>query len=82
MRKESKQENTIRVGDPIVGKMNGLDNNLSASAKGVILPIIEGLLGPFRSIIYAKTLRSIRVKKATATNNISVERHDATHLLA
>lgn len=43
----------------------GLMTSLRASARGVKIPSKEGLFGPRRNIIYAKTFRSRRVKKAT-----------------
>jgi len=50
-----------------VGVFNSFVNSLIASANGTKAPVRPGLLGPFRRWIYPRTLRSRRVKKATAT---------------
>ena len=46
--------------------------SLIASAKGTGIPIKEGLLGPLRSWIYPKALRSISVKKAIASKAVTI----------
>ena len=46
-----KQAKRIKRVPPEVGIINGLDNNLRASAKGTIKPRNDGLFGPRRNII-------------------------------
>ena len=48
-----------------LGKTNSLENNLIASLKGCIRPIILTLLGPLRICLYPKILRSNNVTNAT-----------------
>ena len=48
------------------GELISFKKSLTASANGTIRPRAPGLLGPLRMWIYPRTLRSIRVKKATA----------------
>jgi len=58
------------------GKIVSFDINLTASAKGCNNPINPTLLGPIRRCIAARTLRSMRVKNATASNKgIKTRRH-------
>lgn len=71
--KLKKQAKFIKKGLPDEVRINGLDNNFRASAKGTIRPPKEGLLGPRRYIIYPKTLRSNNVKKATETKRSNKE---------
>lgn len=47
-------------------------NSLIASAKGTGIPMREGLLGPFRSWIYPRAFRSIKVKKAMASRAVTI----------
>ena len=68
-----KQANRVKRGlleDVII---KGLVSNFRASANGTRRPDKEGLFGPRRSIIYPKTLRSNKVKKATDTSNSKSE---------
>ena len=44
-----------------------MENSLTASANGTVIPIGLGLLGPFRMWIYPRIFRSMKVKKATAS---------------
>ena len=69
MRNNRKQAKLVRNIEPVVVCRSGLVRSFRASAKGTKIPESEGLFGPRRNIIYAKTLRSSKVKKATATNN-------------
>jgi hypothetical protein len=66
--------------EPLIGKTKGLAKSLRASAMGVRQPIRKGLLGPLRTIIYARTLRSNKVKKATATSSKRVEKNVAINV--
>jgi len=52
--------------EALVGLRKGLDSSLRASANGMKKPHRLGLLGPTRIIMNERTLRSIKVKKATA----------------
>jgi len=76
--KSKKHAKRVKIGLLVVVIINGLASNLSASANGTSRPDKEGLLGPRRSIIYPKTLRSIKVKKATETNKSKSETIDTT----
>lgn len=73
-----KHAKRVKKGLLVVVIMKGLDSNLRASAKGTSKPEKDGLLGPRRSIIYPKTLRSNKVKKATETNKSKSDKIDAT----
>jgi len=59
--------------------IKGLVSNLRASANGTSKPEREGLFGPRRNIIYPRTLRSIKVKKATETNKSKRESIDTIY---
>ena len=48
------------------GRMGSLINSFTPSAIGCSSPYGPTTLGPFRSCMYPNTLRSTRVKKATA----------------
>jgi len=74
------QAKTIRKELLANGKIKSLANNLRASANGTNNPKAEGLLGPWRNIIYPKTLRSIKVKNATAINKSKSERSETNML--
>lgn len=63
--KEGKKKEEVGLSNPKV--VGSLIKSFRASAKGCGRPINPGLLGPFRSCIRPKTLRSKRVKKAIAT---------------
>ena len=65
MMNKIRQEEYIARELDLVGRIAILVRSLRASAKGTRSPRRHGLLGPTRNIIYASTLRSIRVKKAT-----------------
>lgn len=55
-----------RVGEDISGCSGSLVNSLIASAIGCNSPYGPTILGPFRSCIYPRVLRSNSVRKATA----------------
>ena len=69
IRNNRTQAKLVRNIEPEDVCRSGLVRSFRASAKGTKKPESEGLFGPRRNIIYAKTLRSSNVKKATATNN-------------
>jgi len=71
-----KQAKRVRRGLLVEVIIKGLASNFRASANGTRRPDIEGLFGPRRNIIYPKTLRSSKVKKATDTNNSKSEIKD------
>ena len=62
--------------DEVRGRKGSLMNSLTASAMGWRRPYGPTMFGPFRSCIYPRTFRSIRVRNATArsTGTISVRR--------
>lgn len=57
-----------KKGDDVEGRTGSLMNSLTPSAIGCRSPYGPTTLGPFRSCIYPNTLRSISVRKATASN--------------
>lgn len=65
--RKPKQAPRMSSEDPEERNKKGLVSSLRASAKGTKTPHKDGLFGPLRNMIYARTLRSKRVKKATAT---------------
>jgi len=73
-----KQAKRIKNGLPEAGIIKGLVSNLVASANGTSQPRKDGLLGPRRSMIKPKTLRSIKVKKATDTKRSRREIRETT----
>ena len=73
-----KQARRIKKGLPVAGIIKGLVSNFNASANGTSQPKRAGLLGPRRSMIYPKTLRSIKVKKATDTRRSRREIKETT----
>ena len=73
-----KQARFIKKGLPDAGIMKGFDSNFRASANGTSQPKRAGLLGPRRSMMYPKTLRSSKVKKATDTRSSRRETKETT----
>lgn len=53
-------------GEDVEGRTGSLINNFTPSAMGCKSPYGPTTFGPFRNCIYPSTLRSIRVRKATA----------------
>ncbi len=53
--------------EEVRGRSGSLVNSLTASAMGWRSPYGPTMFGPFRSCIYPNTLRSTRVRKATAS---------------
>jgi len=64
----------MRKREAEIGQEDFLDNSLRASANGTSRPVQEGLFGPLRSIIYARNLRSSKVKKPTLIISRRIER--------
>lgn len=64
------------VTDEVVGRNGSLINSFTASAIGWRRPYGPTILGPFRSCIYPRTFRSIKVRNATArsTGTIIISR--------
>lgn len=60
--------------EDVAGRRGSLVNSLIASAKGCSRPYGPTILGPFRSCMYPRTLRSTSVRNATArrTGRMSV----------
>lgn len=56
-----------RNGEDVEGRTGSLMNSFTPSAMGCRSPYGPTTFGPFRSCIYPNTLRSIRVRKATAS---------------
>ena len=74
--KPKKQLKRVKRRDEGIVRKKGFCKSLRASAKGVKMPESEGELGPRRNMMYASTLRSSKVKKATATNRSRRERRE------
>jgi len=68
-----KVEPSIKKREEESGNRNGFLSNFRASAKGTNKPEMEGLFGPTRSINEPSTLRSNKVKKATAIRSRNKE---------
>lgn len=56
-----------RKGEEVEGRTGSLIKSFTPSEIGCSRPYGPTMLGPFRSCIYPSTLRSRRVKKATAS---------------
>jgi len=70
IKKQAKRVRRGLLADVII---KGFVSNFRASANGTSKPDMDGLFGPRRNIIYPKTLRSNKVKKATDTSNSKSE---------
>lgn len=59
---------TNRSGEEVDGRIGSLVKSFTASAIGWRIPQGPTTFGPFRSCIYPRTFRSIKVRKATASS--------------
>lgn len=63
----------------VKGRIGSFINNFMASANGCKMPYGPTMLGPFRSCMYPKILRSTNVRKAMAIRMGTRSVSEATH---